>query len=97
MISSYLNIYFRRHNAFVEHGAVMQRMVMAVAVASVVIYITNIIVIIVTRAINLNAVIYVTMMVFGHSGWWIINAATAATAFSAAAAPMTNVIAVKIA
>lgn len=39
---------------------------MAITVAIIVIYIATIIVVIV-RAINLNAVIYVTMMVFGHS------------------------------
>lgn len=45
----------------------MQRMMVAIGVATIVIHITIIIVII--RAINLAAVIYVTMMVFGHSCW----------------------------
>lgn len=66
-VQSYLHIYFRWYDAFVEHGAVVQRMrmMMAITVAIIVIYIATVIVVIV-RAINLNAVIYVTMMVFGH-------------------------------
>lgn len=69
-VQSYLHIYFRWYDAFVEHGAVVQRMrmMMAITVAIIVIYIATVIVVIVVivRAINLNAVIYVTMMVFGH-------------------------------
>lgn len=72
-------------------------MMMAITVAIIVIYIATIIVVIV-RAINLNAVIYVTMMVFGHPRRWIIDAAaTATSSAAAAAATVTNVIAVKIA
>lgn len=78
----------------------MQRMMMSIAVAAIVIHITAItIIIVIIRAINSNAVIYVTMMVFGHSCGWIIDAVTStiASASTAATAAVTNIIAVKIA